>query len=164
MVDMFDVLSFIPRCPTVREKTELDSYGALVLSAVGDGVHTLFLRCALSAVFRYRPEDLHKEVSRFARAEAQCEALKKIEPILNEEEMQIVKRGRNAHPHNIPKHATQYEYRAASGFEALTGYLYLSGRGDRLGELFDTIYGETFSGLLVSDTQTEEIKKNKEGN
>ena len=150
---MDDVSLFVPRCGDVRNKTELDRYGALVLSAVGDGVHTLFLRCALTKHARYHTEDLHKIVSQYARAEAQAEAYKTLLPHLTDEEKRVGNRGKNARFHTIPKHATKYDYSLASAFEALTGYLYMSGSHDRLCELYSIIYADSLSKEDETDTQ-----------
>ena len=136
---------FLPHCEEIRDKKTLDDCGALVLCSVGDGVHTLFLRCALSCSFPYRAEDLHQQVSKYACAEAQAAAYKTLLPILSEEEVRVGNRGKNAHFHTVPKHAGKYDYSLASAFEALTGYLYLSGSRDRLCELYSIIYSDLLS-------------------
>ena len=66
-----------------------------------------------------------------------------IETMLNEEELTIYKRGRNAKSATVPKNADVTEYRRATGFEALVGYLYLSGRNDRLTEIMETAYNHS---------------------
>ena len=160
---MRDFRLFVPRCADVRDKKDLDSYGALVLSAVGDGVHTLFLRSALSYAYRYKTEELHCAVSEYARAEAQAVALTRLLPLLTEEELRVVRRGKNARPRTIPKHATVSEYASATAFEALTGYLYLSGNHERLCALYNEIYGDTLPENIVSGAETVIFKETKEG-
>ena len=75
-------------------------------------------------------------------AKAQSEGAKKLLPVLNDEETDIFKRGRNAHPHHSPKNQSEGDYHYATGLEALFGYLYLEGKTDRLNELFDIINKE----------------------
>ena len=69
------------------------------------------------------------------KAGAQAEMMKAIEPVLTERERLIFRRGKNAKPHTMAKNATVSEYHRATGFEALIGYLYLSGQTDRALEL-----------------------------
>ena len=80
---------------------------------------------------------LNREALEFVRASAQAEAMKRILPILTEEEEGIFKRGRNCGHINLPKHAKMVDYRIATGFEALLGYLYLSGDESRALKLLD---------------------------
>lgn len=68
-------------------------------------------------------------------AGAQSASLERIKEELTEEEMQVFKRGRNANSATMAKHATMSDYRRATGFEALMGYLYLTGRTERILEL-----------------------------
>ena len=70
------------------------------------------------------------------RAEAQAEGIRRLLPLLTEEEVQLYKRGRNAHTGHLPKNANRAQYQAATGLETLFGFLYLAGRDDRLRELF----------------------------
>ena len=76
------------------------------------------------------------------KASAQAEAMQKIMPVLDEEEISVFKRGRNAHTNHKAKNASEGDYHYATGLEALFGYLYLSGRKDRLTELFEIIVSE----------------------
>ena len=76
------------------------------------------------------------------KASAQAAAAQKIMPILDEEEISVFKRGRNAHTNHKAKNASEGDYHYATGLEALFGYLYLSGEKDRLKELFDLIVSE----------------------
>ena len=76
------------------------------------------------------------------RASAQSEAFGKIEPLLDEEELAVFKKGRKAHGISAPKSASAVEYRRATGMEALFAHLYLCGKKDRLNQLFDTAYGD----------------------
>ena len=84
---------------------------------------------------------LNKKALDFVRASAQAEAMKNILPLLTEEEEAVFHRGRNIGHTNTPKSATVAEYRAATGMEALFGYLHLSGNEKRTDELFRIAYG-----------------------
>lgn len=79
---------------------------------------------------------LHQLAVRKVKASAQASAYDSIESVLNEQELHILKRGRNAHTSNVPKSCTPAEYRKATAIEALFGYLYLSGELERLSELY----------------------------
>ena len=78
---------------------------------------------------------LHKEATTFVSAKAQSKILTKIEENLTEKEAEIVRRGRNAHSNTIPKNATIADYKKATAFEALIGYLFLSKENERLEEI-----------------------------
>ena len=77
------------------------------------------------------------EAIKYVKAKAQADILKKMENELTERELEIVKRGRNAENHHIPKNATVQEYMYATGFEALIGYLYLTKQDERLKEILE---------------------------
>lgn len=83
---------------------------------------------------------LNREALNFVRATAQSEAMTRIEPLLDEEELQVYHRGRNLGHSNVPKSASVSEYRRATGMEALFGYLSLLGREERVRELFRAGY------------------------
>ncbi len=110
-----------------------------VLAFVGDGVYGLCVRTRLALVNRSSGE-LHRLSVEYVRATAQAKAFSIIEHQLSEEEMWAFKRGRNFHTSSTPKGATNHEYHIATGLEALFGYLYLSGRQDRIDKLFEIIW------------------------
>ena len=85
---------------------------------------------------------LHRLTVEQVRAEAQAEAAKKLLPHLDEEELAVYKRGRNTKVNSAPHHAEIAQYHAATGLEALFGWLYLQGRNERIGELFTIIMEE----------------------
>ena len=89
-----------------------------------------------------RAKNLHDRAVAFVSAKAQAAAAERIMPKLTEEETAIYKRGRNTHLNTIPKGSTHEEYHAATGIETLFGYLYISGKTDRLNELFEIIVEE----------------------
>lgn len=111
----------------------------LNLAFVGDTVFDLFVRESLVCQANRPVNKLHKLATQMVKAGAQAEAAKKILPILNEEELSVFKRGRNAHTNHKAKNATEGDYHYATAVEALFGYLYLSGEIDRLKELFEII-------------------------
>ena len=104
---------------------------SLVLAFVGDAVHTLFVRNHF-ATDKFTAGNLHKICSAYCKASAQSEALKKIENFLTEEEKEVVRKARNAKTHDAPKNAKLVDYKRATSFEALVGYLYLKKNQERL--------------------------------
>ncbi len=113
-----------------------------VLAFVGDGVYGLCVRTKLSFVNRPSGE-LHKLSVKYVKATAQAKAFAVIEPLLSEDEISIFKRGRNFHTSSTPKSATNREYHTATGIEVLFGYLYLSGKQERINELFEIIWNNS---------------------
>ncbi|MCR5040917.1 MAG: Mini-ribonuclease 3 [Clostridia bacterium] len=112
-----------------------DLLSALSLAYVGDCVYELYIR-ELSLAGGDRPvSDLHSASASLARAPFQAAAVKVIEPTLGADELAVLRRGMNAKNSHVPKNATPKEYRLATGFEALIGWLYLKGRFDRLEEI-----------------------------
>ena len=105
----------------------------LQLAFLGDGVFELFIRgYLLSDNTALNVHKLHKEAITYVKAHGQSEIVKAIEKELAEEELYIYKRGRNAKSATVPKNADVTEYRFATGFEALVGYLYLIDNEERL--------------------------------
>lgn len=104
----------------------------LVLAYVGDTVYDLFVRTYLIHISDVPVHQLHLKSTAFVNAGSQSETLGRIEDMLTEEEKNIVRRGRNAKPGTIPKNADVAEYRRATGFESLLGYLFLTGQAERL--------------------------------
>jgi len=109
------------------------------LAHVGDAVYELMVRTWLCTGGISTAKSLHKLAVGRVSAKAQAEAAAFILPLLDDEELAVFKRGRNTHLSSVPHGATYEEYHAATGLEALFGYLYLSGRTSRLNELFRTI-------------------------
>lgn len=115
-------------------------YSPLALAFVGDSIYEAFIRTKLLLAANQSAAKLHRTAVSFVRAGAQALAMQALLPLLTEEEADIYKRGRNAHSHTVPKNADVTEYRAATGFEALVGYLYLSGQTDRLNHVMEQAY------------------------
>ena len=115
---------------------------AEALAYLGDCVLELKVRELLVNRGIASSGNLNKESQAFVKATAQAKAMHIILPLLSEEETAAFKRGRNMSSGNVPKSASMSEYRAATGMEALFGYLHLSGRQDRIDELFAAAYPE----------------------
>ena len=121
-------------CINIREVS------AEALAYLGDSVIELKVRELLVSRGISDSGSLNKESLRFVKATAQAEAMRTILPLLTEDELGAYKRGRNMSGGNVPKSASMSEYRAATGMEALFGYLHLLGRADRIDELFKAAY------------------------
>ena len=119
--------------------TQLRSMSSLALAHMGDCVYEILVRGWLCSGGLEVNGNLHRETVALVRASAQADALDRITPLLTEEEVGVVHRGRNANIHMIPKGASRGEYRKATALEALFGWLYLQHRTERINELFDTI-------------------------
>ena len=113
----------------------------LVLAYIGDTVYDLFVRTYLIYSYDIPVHQLHVKATAFVKAAAQSKTLHDIESSLTEDEIYIVKRGRNAKSGTIPRNADVTEYRWATGFESLLGYLYLLGKRERICQIFDIILG-----------------------
>lgn len=111
----------------------------LTLAHVGDGVYELLARTQVVREGACRVEDAHSRTVELVRAQAQAKAAAALAPLLNEWENAVFHRGRNAHPHTLPRHCTPREYALATGLEALFGALYLSGKHERLSELWTAV-------------------------
>lgn len=107
--------------------------GSLELAFVGDSVYDLYVRSHLT-MKGGRVNDLNRKAVARVNAHAQCESLKKIEPLLDEDELAIVRRARNA-KQTPTKNADRMDYENATALEALLGYLYLTRSEKRLNEL-----------------------------
>ncbi len=109
----------------------------LTLAFVGDSVYSLIARSEFCLSGDFKSGELTKKANATVCAEAQSKRVRELLPYLSEIELGVFKRARNAKIHNYPSHASQSEYREASGFEALLGFLYLTGRSDRIEELLE---------------------------
>ncbi len=114
---------------------DLNSYSPLVLAYVGDAVYELYVRTLLLSKGNAPVHKLHKQSITYVKAKAQSDIIHKLMSSLNTEELDIVKRGRNAKSGTIPKNADVTEYKYATGFETLLGYLYIKQDYTRLMEL-----------------------------
>ena len=115
---------------------ELNAMSPLALAHVGDAVFELLVRTRLCMDGRLTAGDLHRETVRHVSAVSQAAAARKLQELMTDREAGVFRRGRNAHGHAAPKGASPMEYHAATGLEALFGWLYLRGDKDGIEELF----------------------------
>jgi len=108
-----------------------------VWAYIGDAVYELFIRNLLISRGPAKTGQLHQEAVQKVKASFQAQLLEKIEPLLDEEELHIVKRGRNAKTGHVPSGSDVITYRHSTAFEALLGFLYLSGKLDRIVALLE---------------------------
>ncbi len=114
---------------------EINSYSPLTLAYLGDAVFEIVIRTIIVEKKSGTVKSLHRQSSDLVNAKAQAELMSRIMGALTEQEISIFKRGRNAKSHSVAKNANIHDYRNATGFEALMGYLYLNGEMERLLEL-----------------------------
>lgn len=126
---------FHPAMPPAR----LAAMSGQALAHVGDAVFELLVRVRLSLGGDTTNRKLHRDTVARVCAPAQAALAEKLLPLLTEQELAYYKRGRNAHPHGVPKNATPAQYVRATGVEALFGALYLSGQHERLAALFAAV-------------------------
>ena len=117
------------------EEQDLRTYSPLTLAYIGDAIFELVVRTVLVERKNTQPEKLHKAATKIVKAETQALMIEAIKEELTEEELAVYKRGRNAKAVTRAKNATMSEYRRATGFEALMGYLYLKGDMERMVKL-----------------------------
>lgn len=115
-------------------------YSPLVLAYVGDSVYDLYVRTQIVRRGNRPVTELHRMAVHFVRAEGQAASVHALEAQLSEEELRVLKWGRNAKSHTSPKHADIVDYRLATGLETLFGYLYLEGDHARLQTLMELAY------------------------
>ncbi len=114
-----------------------ESYSPLALAYIGDAVFELFVRSKLLEKGNLQVNKLNKMATNVVKAESQAKMYHKILDGLSEEELGVIKRGRNAKTNTSAKNASMNDYKHATGVEALFGYLYLKGEDRRLMELFE---------------------------
>ena len=123
---------FFPEMP-VQDVNKISMLG---LAHVGDAVYELLYRSKLCTDGHTAVAEMHRMTVAFVRAEAQAEAAAKLLPVLTQDETSVFKRGRNAKVNSVPHNADIGQYHAATGLEALFGWLYLQGKTQRINELY----------------------------
>lgn len=131
---VFNIVSLGLPMPRGAEK-DPTQLGPLVLAYIGDTVFDLYVRTMLIASTDLTAHGLHVAAAKRVCASAQAACYKKAEAMLTEEEAAVFRRGRNSHMGTIPKNASIGDYRAATGIEAVIGWLYLKNRDGRINEL-----------------------------
>lgn len=127
-LDLFEIV----RQGMEIENIDIVNYSPLVLAYIGDAVYEIVIRTYVVTKSNMQVNKLHKKTSSLVKAQAQSEIINSLMEDLTEEEKRIYKRGRNAKSVTMAKNATMSEYRTATGFEALMGYLYLNKQSDRM--------------------------------
>lgn len=119
-------------------KQEARMFNPLQLALIGDAVYEVYVR---NYIFNKNQglsaHKIHVEAIKYVKAQAQSNMMQILMPILSEDELYIFKRGRNTKSATVPKNANVRDYRAATGMEALVGYLYLTNQQDRLLEILE---------------------------
>lgn len=114
---------------------DIRTYSPLTLAYIGDGIFDLVIRSIVVGKGNTKASQLHAHTSHIVKAKTQAMMIDALEEILTEEEADIYRRGRNAKSPTMAKNATMADYRKATGFEALMGYLYLQDQFERVVEL-----------------------------
>lgn len=127
----------------IREMLELkevdvNSYSPLVLAYIGDCIYDLIIKTMVISGGNKQVHKLHEETSTYVQASAQSLMMRAIQPCLSEEEHAVYRRGRNSRTVSPAKNQSITDYRRATGFEALIGYLYLKKEYHRILELVKT--------------------------
>ena len=128
-------------CPNMSEQ-DVNKISMLGLAHIGDSVYELLTRTMLCRQGHSSVIELHKLTVSRVNAPAQAAAADKVLPLLNEKESAVYRRGRNAKVTSVPHNASINQYHAATGLEALFGWLYLQGQTERISRLFGAIMEE----------------------
>lgn len=120
-----------------KDKQDINQLSPLTWAYVGDCVFELYIRTYLVDNTNLKPHKLHIESIKYVKASSQAKMLNNIYEELSDEEKDIVRRGRNAENHHLPKHSNVQEYMYSTAFEALIGYLYLCGNNKRVKEIIE---------------------------
>lgn len=119
-----------------NEKVDIRLYSPQALAFLGDAVYEILVRERIVHRANMPVNKLHLQAVEQVRASYQSKAYAVVEPVLTEEELAALKRGRNISSIKPPKNGTMQDYRRATGLECLFGYLYLKGKIQRINELF----------------------------
>ena len=131
MEESIGLLQEIKEVFACREQ-DVRTYSPLTLAYIGDAIYDLVIRSVVVERGNRSNNDLHKRVTRYVKAEAQSKMITALMDELTEEEEAVYRRGRNAKSYTMAKNASMSDYRRATGYEALMGYLYLTGQTSRM--------------------------------
>lgn len=126
--------SYIKEQFNIKE-VDIRTYSPLTLAYIGDGIYDLVIRSIVVGRGNTRASQLHNTTSKVVKAHTQAMMIEALSHMLTEVEMDVYRRGRNAKSPTMAKNATMADYRKATGFEALMGYLYLNDELERIVEL-----------------------------
>ncbi len=127
---------------TTKKDINMSSFSALNLAYIGDAVFEIFARSKVVIEKNSTVNKMNKHTSTIVKAKNQAKMYMHACDIVTEEEMAILKRGRNAKSNSVAKNASISDYRHATGLEALFGYLYLKGEIERLEQIFNYVTNE----------------------
>ena len=130
----------------IFDKSGLDRLGILAFAHIGDSVYELLTRTHLAACGTQTARALHRRTVALVCAPAQAQAAQAVLPCLTEDEAAVFRHGRNAKPGTVPRSCSIRDYSQATALEALFGWLYLSGRYERVNELY---------GLIAADYEAQ---------
>ena len=114
------------------KETDIRAYSPLPLAYIGDAVYEVIIRTVVVERANRAANELHKRTVRYVQAGTQAAMIEALLEELTEDEAAVYKRGKNAKSYTVPKNASIHDYRKATGFEALVGYLYLTGKTQRI--------------------------------
>lgn len=117
------------------KQPDIRGYSPLTLAYIGDAVYDLIIRTAVVERANRPVRELHRLTVQYVSAGAQAKIVSALLERLTEEEGAVYRRGRNTKPHTKAKNASMEDYLKATGFEAVLGYLYLTGNMERVLEL-----------------------------
>lgn len=126
----------------IMDEKEARNLNPQVLAFVGDGVYSMYIRHKIVITEKLTGKELHSRVTHFVKASGQSNFINKLLPTLSEEELGVFKRARNHKTLSQSKNAGIVDYKRATGLEALLGYLYLSGKWQRLNDILEISIGE----------------------
>ena len=130
----FEIADYIKEVLEMKE-VEPEGYSPLTLAYIGDSIYDLIIKTLVINEGNRQVQKLHQKTSSYVQASAQSKMMRTIQEHLTEEEHGIYKRGRNAKSVSPAKNQSITDYRRATGFEALMGYLYLKKDWKRLLDL-----------------------------
>ena len=130
----FEIADYIKEVFEMKE-VEPEGYSPLTLAYIGDSIYDLIIKTKVISEGNKQVKKLHQETSSMVQASAQSEMMRALQPLLTEEEHAVYRRGRNAKSVSPAKNQSLTDYRRATGFEALMGYLYLKKDWKRLLDL-----------------------------
>ncbi|MDD6812262.1 MAG: ribonuclease III domain-containing protein [Lachnospiraceae bacterium] len=142
MEESINILNAIKQQFDCKE-VDIRTYSPLTLAYIGDAIYDLVIRTVVVERGNQSAKGLHKMTVRYVNAKMQAKMIEALEEILTDEEVAVYHRGRNAKSYTSAKNASIIEYRMATGFEALMGYLYLKGDTARMLALIQTAFAKT---------------------
>ncbi len=130
--------------------TQANQINPVTLAFVGDAVYSLYVRERLTLEVGGKSADLQRVAAKVVSAQGQSEFLDRVLPLFTEEEADVFRRAKNAKKNSKSKSASHLEYNRSTGFEAVVGYLYLTGREDRIKQLLKESDGRDFAAIAVA--------------